>query len=364
MRRGTIQINNYFAKLATDRTDLLPPPHSSKIFRVLASVKVKGLPVHDATNELMAAWQLGIATTARQDGDKLAMWTIDGQRLSDLSGEGLPQAGEQLAAALAVAHEGLESSSYMMSVLGPAEAVQYVNVFSTTYNALLARELGVPRVLLAHGQPRLPIDTSMNEAMQARVQEANELVESHGLRRMYKLQHEGAEMTRGATKESQTQMMQPALVDQLTVWRHVQEGDSYKLAWYVELTDGAPAHVACSVERGNEAQCAVIETYALLANRQLKQAGTRGVARLGMGAQSGYFDGDSPIDEFTTVFTTTFLTLAEQVKIGLKNSELTTQTDLLQSIEAVVCGRCSNLIQQFGSYGICLHCGDAQKVKN
>lgn len=364
MRRGTIQINNYFAKLGAGRTDLLPQPHPNKIFRALEPIKVKNLPVGDAADELLAAWRLGIVTAATSEDSGIVKWVINGQRLSDISGKGTPQATEQLAAALAIVLEGLAAHSYALEVSGPPNVAQYLDVFSTTYNALLARELGVSRDLLVHERLHSLADKSMDETMQARIREANELVESHGIRRMHKLQHEGEKAMKETSRQSK-HATQSDSIDQLTAWHHVQEGNNYRLGWYVELTtEGKPTHIACSVEYGAEPQRAVLETYVLLANRQLEQVGTSGVARLGKGMRSGYFDGASPIDEFTTVFATTFLTPEEQSQIGLKTRALAGQTDLLQSIEAIVCERCNNPIQQFGSYGICVHCGDAQIVKN
>lgn len=363
MRRGTIQVNNYFARLGVGRVDLLPPPRSNKAFRAIASIRSKGLPVEDATDELQAAWQLGIVTAVKRD-DKSMTWTIDGQRLSDIAGEGMPQAAEQLAAIIAVALEGLGADDYILNVSGPQRAAQYVDVFSTTYNALLARELGVTRNMLVNERPDLSIRPSMDEALRARVREASELVGSHGIRRMYKLQHEGVKVMKETIKEATQQKTQPRNTGQLTMWRHVQDDTSYKLSWYVELTEGKPAHITCSAEYATEAQRAVIETYTSLANRQLKLAGVKGIVQLGAGVQSGHFNGVSPIDEFTTVFATTFLTPEELTHIGLKNHAPAGQTDLLQSIETIVCERCGNSIQQFGSYGICIHCGDAQIVKN
>lgn len=360
MRRGAIRINNYFAKQAADRTDLQSTPRANEVFRALLPLGRKDLLISEAVNELVAAWQLGVVTDARQD-DTGIVWAIDGQHLSDRSGEGIPQASEQLAAVLAATSEGFEHDSYVIEISGPGLVVQYIDVFSTTHNALLARSLGVPPSLIAHEWGQLSFDTLMNETLQTRVREANELAASHGMRRMYKIQREGDQMMKKMTKESVTQM---EIVDQLTVWRHVQNADGYKLSWYVELTDGEPVHIACSIERSTESQRAVVETYTSLANRQLRQAGAQGVVSLGLGVQSGCFGEDSPIDEFTIAFATTFLTTTERAQIGLENNELARQTDLLQSIDDVACERCSNPIQQFGTYGICLHCGDAQKVKN
>lgn len=365
MRRGAIQINNYFAKLLSGRANLLSPPRSNKVFRALESngANIGSMPISGAAEELSSAWQLGILTDAR-DKSASVTWVIDGQRLSDISGDGLPQAAEQLAVALAIASEGLKANDYVLEVSGTTEAAYYADVFSTTYNAILARELGVPSDLLGHEQLRLPARKSMNAAMRARVQEANELAESHGIRRTHKLQHEGVQVVKEVISEPQHKTLQPKSTDELTVWRHVQQGGHYKLNWHVELIEGQPMHIVCSVEYATESQRAVIETYTQIANRQLGHAGPRGVAELGVGVQSGYFDQASPIDEFTTVFATTFLTPAEQTQIGLKNHEFVDQTDLLQSIESVACERCGKPVQRFGSYGICLHCGDAQKVKN
>ena len=338
-------------------------PGTNKIFRALTSSKGRESSIDDAVAELTAAWQLGIVTAAHQDGPNVA-WSIDARRLSDVSGEGEPQAAEQLAAALAVAAEGLACNSYVIDILD-TNAADYIDVFSTTYNALLARELGIPRDLLDHGRPQLLTDKTMDEVMHMHAREANKLAESHGIRRMYKLQRQGGKTMKTIATDPEGQKKQLKLADQLTVWRHAQnDTNTYKLDWYVELTDGKPMHIACSVEYGTEPQRAVIETYMCLANRQLERAGARGVAQLGTGFQTSYFGKHSPIDEFTTVFATTFLTPAEQAQIGMKSSNSAKQTDLLQSIAAVICERCDNPIQQFGSYGICLHCGDAQKVKN
>lgn len=363
MRKGAIQINNYFAKLVIGREDLLPTPRSQKVFRTLASVKVGSIPTRGAVDELLAASQLGIVTAPRWDGETV-VWAIDAQRLSDISGDGMPQAAEQLAAALAISLEGLEARSYLLEISGPEAAVQYIDVFSTTYNALLARDLGVPSSLLVREWPRLPTHASMDEAMRARVKEANELAESHGVRRMYKLQHEGAKMMKDKIAKPQ-QPQQAGDTNRMTVWRHAQSGKDYKFTWYVELTEsGKPARVSCNVEYGTEAQRATVEMYASLATHQLKQQGAQAVVQLGMGVRSGYFEKSSPIEEFTTVFATAFLSLDEQAQIGFKDHALAGQTDLLQSIEAAMCERCGNTIQQFGSYGICIQCGDAQIVKN
>lgn len=360
MRRGAIRINNYFAKQAADRTDLQPEPRANEVFRALMPLGRKDLLISEAVGELAAAWQLGIVTDARQD-EMGVVWTIDGQHLFDSSGEGIPQASEQLAAVLAATAEGFEHDSYKIEVSGTSVVAQYIDVFSTTHNALLARSLGVLHSLVAHEWRQLSLDASMNETLRTRAREANELTASHGMRRMYKIQREGGKMMKKMTKEPVAQM---EMVDQLTVWRHVQNAGVYKLSWYVELTDGKPVHIACSIERGTESQRAVVETYMSLANRQLRQAGAQGVVSLGLGVQSGCFGEDSPINEFTIAFATTFLTTTERAQIGLENNGLASQTDLLQSIDAVACERCSNPIQQFGTYGICLHCGDAQKVKN
>lgn len=366
MRTSTIQINDYFARKAGDmpaRSRLSDRP----LKRYLVHMRDDdSLPSDAAQAELRAAWQLGVikGVVPFEQG---YVWSIDAARLIQLANGATSQAAEQLAVMLAITAELLQCQNYSVQFEHDSDLAQYVDAFSTTYNAQLARMLGASPADL--GGVSSAAEYMSDVALTTLWQNAQKLVEQHGLRRDGRVrisEQKETPMKKNSIAPTTTAPEQVANFEStsahLTVWRFVQATEAYRLEWLVEVSAGEPMRLICAFAQGNETQRAVIETAVTLLNIALAAHGPEEVVRLARGADGGFFGAETPLVDFASAFAETFLSKQQREKlVAIRANE--EQTDLLRTIEAVQCARCQNPVEQFGEYAICMNCGDAQFVR-